>query len=391
MAQKNWSKSHLILEICGLKILKENNPDSKIQNEILNSKITTFAFVKTNEKYIRRCIELAKNGLGTTYPNPMVGSVIVCDGKIIGEGWHKKSGEPHAEVNAVNAVKDKSLLKKSTIYVSLEPCSHFGKTPPCCDLIIKNEIPNVVIGTVDPNIKVAGKGIKKLREAGANVTVGILETECNELNKRFFTFHTKKRPYIILKWAESQDGFIAPLTKSKKRPVWITNTFSRQLVHKWRSEEQAILVGTQTVIDDNPKLDIRDWTGENPIRIVLDQNNRIPKDSAIFNEATKTIVFSKATVSNSKENSNFEIIDFEKNVARQITVLLHQHQIQSVIIEGGRQTLQTFIDENLWDEARLFIGNNSFEKGTNAPIITLKNKTEQAVGNDILIISRNYD
>ena len=347
--------------------------------------------MKTNEKYIRRCIELAKNGLGTTYPNPMVGSVIVCDGKIIGEGWHKKSGEPHAEVNAVNAVKDKSLLKKSTIYVSLEPCSHFGKTPPCCDLIIKNEIPNVVIGTVDPNIKVAGKGIKKLREAGANVTVGILETECNELNKRFFTFHTKKRPYIILKWAESQDGFIAPLTKSKKRPVWITNTFSRQLVHKWRSEEQAILVGTQTVIDDNPKLDIRDWTGENPIRIVLDQNNRIPKDSAIFNEATKTIVFSKATVSNSKENSNFEIIDFEKNVARQITVLLHQHQIQSVIIEGGRQTLQTFIDENLWDEARLFIGNNSFEKGTNAPIITLKNKTEQAVGNDILIISRNYD
>jgi len=347
--------------------------------------------VKTNEKYIRRCIELAKNGLGTTYPNPMVGSVIVCDGKIIGEGWHKKSGEPHAEVNAVNCVKDKSLLKKSTIYVSLEPCSHFGKTPPCCDLIIENKIPNVVIGTVDPNIKVAGNGIKKLMEAGINVTVGVLENECNELNKRFFTFHEKKRPYIILKWAESQDGFIAPLTKQEQKPVWITNEFSRQLVHKWRSEEQAILVGTQTVIDDNPKLDTRDWTGKNPVRIVLDQNNRIPKDSHIFNNQAKTIVFSKSSASINKENANFEGIDFGQNMAQQILQILHEHQIQSVIIEGGRQTLQTFIDENLWDEARIFVGNNSFEKGTKGPIITLKNSTKYTLGNDTLIISRNHD
>ena len=390
--------SLLIREICGLKILKGNNPDSKIQNKILNSKITTFAFVKTNEKYIRRCIELAKNGLGTTYPNPMVGSVIVCDGKIIGEGWHKKSGEPHAEVNAVNSVKDKSLLKKSTIYVSLEPCSHFGKTPPCCDLIIENKIPNVVIGTLDPNIKVAGNGIKKLLEAGAKVTVGILETECYELNKRFFTFHEKKRPYIILKWAESQDGFIAPLTLRQaqddiknRKPIWITNEFSRQLVHKWRSEEQAILVGTQTVIDDNPKLDVRDWTGNNPTRIVLNQNNRIPKDSHIFNNQAKTIVFSKSNASNPKENGNFEVIDFEQNIAQQIIQTLYKHQIQSVIIEGGQQTLQTFIDENLWDEARLFIGNNSFKKGIKAPIIPLKNSTKQTIGNDTLIISRNHD
>lgn len=363
------------------------------------AEIITFALVKTNETYIRRCMELAKNGLGTTYPNPMVGSVIVCDGKIIGEGWHKKSGEPHAEVNAVNAVKDKSLLKKSTIYVSLEPCSHFGKTPPCCDLIIKNEIPNVVIGTVDPNIKVAGNGIKKLMEAGINVTAGILETECNELNKRFFTFHEKKRPYIILKWAESQDGYIAPLTLRQaqdddiknRKPVWITNEFSRQLVHKWRSEEQAILVGTQTVIDDNPKLDVRDWTGNNPVRIVLDQNNRIPKDSHIFNNQVKTIVFSKSNTSINKENGNFEVIDFGQNMAQQIIDVLHQHQIQSVIIEGGQQTMQTFIDENLWDEARIFIGNNSFETGIKAPIIALKNNTKHAVRNDTLIISRNHD
>lgn len=347
--------------------------------------------MNTHEKYIRRCIELAKNGLGTTYPNPMVGSVIVYDGKIIGEGWHKKSGEPHAEVNAVNSVKDKSLLKKSTIYVSLEPCSHFGKTPPCCNLIIENEIPNIVIGTVDPNIKVAGNGIKKLIEAGINVTVGILETECNELNKRFFTFHEKKRPYIILKWAESQDGFIAPLTKSEQKPVWITNEFSRQLVHKWRSEEQAILVGTNTVIDDNPKLDTRDWAGNSPIRIVLDQNNRIPKDSNIFNNQVKTIVFSKSNPPINQENGNFEIIDFEKNTAQQITNILYQHQIQSVIIEGGRQTLQTFIDENLWDEARIFIGNNFFENGTKAPILSLKNSNKYSVGNDTLITAKNHD
>lgn len=347
--------------------------------------------MKTNEKYIRRCIELAKNGFGTTYPNPMVGSVIVCDGKIIGEGWHKKSGEPHAEANAVNSVKDKSLLKKSTIYVSLEPCSHFGKTPPCCDLIIENKIPNVVVGTVDSNVKVAGNGIKKLIEAGAKVTVGVLETECKELNKRFFTFHEKKRPYVILKWAETQDGFIAPLTKLDQKPVWVTNEFSRQLVHKWRSEEQSILVGTQTVIDDNPKLDVRNWTGKNPIRIVLDQKNRIPKGSHILDNQVKTIIFSDIPKAINEENTIFETIDFKQNLAEKILNVLYQHQIQSVIIEGGSRTLQTFIDENLWDEARVFIGNHNFETGIKAPILALKNIEKQAVGNDILLISRNND
>jgi diaminohydroxyphosphoribosylaminopyrimidine deaminase / 5-amino-6-(5-phosphoribosylamino)uracil reductase len=359
----------------------------------LNHKLKNnyFCIVKKNETYIKRCIELAKNGLGTTYPNPLVGSVIVYDGKIIGEGWHKKAGEPHAEVNAINSVKDKSLLQKATIYVSLEPCSHFGKTPPCCDLIIQNKIPNVVIGTVDPNEKVAGNGIKKLIEAGIHVTVGILEDECNELNKRFFTFHQKKRPYIILKWAETQDGFIAPKEKTEKRPVWITNTYSRQLVHKWRTEEQAILVGTQTVMDDNPKLDARDWNGQNPIRIIIDQNNRIPKNRHVLDNQVKTIILCKSTSNVDKENCIFEVIDFGQNIAHQIANVLFRHQIQSVIIEGGRQTLQTFIDENLWDEARIFVSNVSFLSGTKAPALEKNQIEKHSIGTDELIIYKNHD
>jgi diaminohydroxyphosphoribosylaminopyrimidine deaminase/5-amino-6-(5-phosphoribosylamino)uracil reductase len=351
--------------------------------------------VNIHEKYIKRCIQLAKNGLGTTYPNPMVGSVIVYNDTIIGEGWHKKAGEPHAEVNAVNSVKDKSLLKKATIYVSLEPCSHFGKTPPCCDLIIANEIPNVVVGTVDPNEKVAGKGIKKLLEAGKKVIIGVLEEECNELNKRFFIFHQQKRPYIILKWAESKDGFLAPEKTNdsilKREPIWITNTYSRQLVHKWRSEEQAILVGTQTVIDDNPKLNTRDWAGNNPVRVVLDQNNRIPQDSHIFSNDVKTIVFTKSKIAIEKENLIFEVIDFKENIIPQILAVLYQHQIQSIIIEGGLQTLQSFIDTNLWDEGRFFIGNTSFTKGTKAPVIAGKKNKKTYIGKDELIQVRNHD
>jgi len=328
---------------------------------------------------MERCIELAKNGFGTTYPNPLVGSVIVCNDQIIGEGWHKKSGEPHAEVNAINSVKDKSLLKKSTIYVSLEPCSHFGKTPPCCDLIIEHKIPNVVIGTIDPFAQVSGNGIKKLQENGKNVAVGILENQCNELNKRFFTFHRKKRPYIILKWAETSDGFIAPTTKNEQKPVWITNEFSRQLVHKWRSEEQAILIGTQTAIDDNPKLNTRDWKGNNPVRIVIDKNNRISKENHIFDNQAKTIVISE------------NVIDFNKNIASEIAGYLFTHQIQSVIIEGGKQTLQTFIDANLWDEARIFKGNALFNNGIKAPILNRNPIRKEQICNDELLIFENND
>jgi diaminohydroxyphosphoribosylaminopyrimidine deaminase/5-amino-6-(5-phosphoribosylamino)uracil reductase len=328
---------------------------------------------------MKRCIELAKNGLGTTYPNPLVGSVIVHNGKIIGESWHRKSGEAHAEVNAVNAVKDKSLLNEATIYVSLEPCSHFGKTPPCCDLIIANRIPNIVVGTIDSNSKVAGSGILRLKEAGKNVTVGILENECRGLNKRFFTFHEKKRPYIILKWAESQDGFIAPLSKAEQKPIWITNEFSRQLVHKWRSEEHAILVGSQTVIDDNPRLDVRDWSGNNPIRIVLNQNNRISKESHIFDNRSKTIVYTAET------------LGFGERTAAQIASQLYKDNIQSVIIEGGRRTLQAFIDENLWDEVRQFKGSVFLKNGIKAPNFAGRLLHKEAILNDELLIFENHD
>ena len=347
--------------------------------------------MKIHEKYIKRCIELAKNGLGTTYPNPLVGSVIVCNGKIIGEGWHRKAGEPHAEVNAVNSVKDKSLLSKSTIYVSLEPCSHFGKTPPCCDLIIAHKIPNVVIGTVDPFAKVSGNGIKKLMEAGRNVTVGILEAECNELNKRFFTFHQKKRPFVILKWAESQDGFLSPTYKEEKKPVWITNAFSRQLVHKWRTQEQAILVGTQTVLDDNPKLDARDWKGNNPTRIVLDRTEKISEDYFVKDNKIKTILITEHENSQNSSNISFENAIFDSNLPFSVLDILYKNDIQSVIIEGGKKTLQTFIDANLWDEARIFKGQNSFENGTKSPDFKGNLVSKEAILNDKLLIFKNYD
>ncbi|WCO00528.1 bifunctional diaminohydroxyphosphoribosylaminopyrimidine deaminase/5-amino-6-(5-phosphoribosylamino)uracil reductase RibD [Psychroserpens ponticola] len=309
----------------------------------------------THETYIKRCIDIAKQGLGITAPNPMVGSIIVYDGKIIGEGSTSAYGGNHAEVNAINSVKDKEILKQATLYVTLEPCSHIGKTPPCSDLIIKHQIPNVVIGCVDDNPQVAGKGIAKLKASGCHVTVGILEVECKSHHKRFFTFHNKKRPYIILKWAETSDGFIAPATKDKKEPVWITNTYSKQLVHKWRAEEQAILVGTHTALEDNPSLTVRNWTGNNPIRIVIDKNNTLPKDFSVFNTEAETIIISKKEV------------DFNKPLGHEICTFLYSKNINSVIIEGGAQTLQTFIDENLWDEARVFKGTSIFKAGTKAP------------------------
>lgn len=347
--------------------------------------------MKVQEKYIKRCIELAKNGLGTTYPNPLVGCVIVYENEIIGEGWHKKSGEAHAEVVAINSVKNKDLLKSASIYVSLEPCSHFGKTSPCADLIVKYKIPNVVIGTIDPNSKVAGTGVKKLIEAGIKVTEGILEDECNELNKRFFTFHQKKRPFIILKWAESSDGLISPKVKSEQKPVWITNEFSRQLVHKWRSEEQAILVGTQTVIDDNPTLTVRDWVGKTPIRIVIDRNNKISKESQILDNQSQTIVFSSLEIQSEVAHLKYINIDFNKNSTEQIVNVLYENQIQSVIIEGGRHTIQSFIDANLWDEVRVFQGEVYIGNGTKAPILNVKSRTKKTIKNDTLLIFRNYD
>lgn len=345
-----------------------------------------FCSMKTHEKYMRRCLQIAKNGIAAALPNPSVGAVIVYQEKIIGEGFTSIYGGPHAEVNAINAVKDKSLLKKATLYVSLEPCSHFGKTPPCCDLILKNDIPAIVIGCQDPNALVAGKSIQKMKEAGKIVVVGVLEKECQESNQRFFTFHNKKRPYIILKWAESLDGFIAPtnevrlqISQAKQQPFWISNKYSRQITHKWRSEEQAILIGTQTAIDDNPKLDVRDWKGKNPIKIVLDQNNRIPKENNIFDNQSNVIVLTGAD------------LDFKNKMATQIAHIIYEKNIASVIIEGGRQTLQSFIDENLWDEARVFRGSNVLNDGIKAPKMKAKLMAAKAIINDELLIFRNHD
>jgi diaminohydroxyphosphoribosylaminopyrimidine deaminase / 5-amino-6-(5-phosphoribosylamino)uracil reductase len=347
--------------------------------------------VKIHKKYIKRCIELAKNGLGTTYPNPLVGSVIVYNDEIIGEGWHQKAGEAHAEVNAILSVKNQLLLSESTIYVNLEPCSHFGKTPPCCDLIITKNIPNVVIGTSDPNLKVAGNGIKKLIEAGKKITVGILEDECYQLNHRFFTFHTKKRPFIILKWAESKDGFIAPIVKEEQKPVWISNEFSRQLVHKWRSEEQAILVGTQTVLDDNPQLNVRNWNGKNPIRIILDRKGKISSDYFVMDDSVKTLIFTEQENNSSTDNCIFENVIFDNQLAFRICDVLYKYEIQSVIIEGGSQTLQTFIDANLWDEARIFKSKLQLFEGVKAPKININNALSEAIIDNELLIVKNND
>ena len=343
----------------------------------------------THEIYIKRCLQIAKNGLGTTRPNPMVGAVIVYNDRIIGESFTSAYGGNHAEVNAINSVKDKSLLTQSTLYVTLEPCSHFGKTPPCSDLIIKHKIPNVVIGCVDDNPEVAGKGIAKLKASGCNVSVGVLEAECKIHHKRFFSFHNKKRPYIILKWAETNDGFIAPIIKDEKKPVWITNQYSRQLVHKWRAEEQAILIGTNTVVEDNPSLTVRDWKGNNPTRVVLDKRLKLNSDYNVFNDNAETVVISseiKDRKLKTENQLNIEFIDWnlKQKIAQQICDVLYNRNINSIIIEGGAKTLQTFIDEDLWDEARIFIGNSEFNEGTKAPKLKGNLISESKILNDLL-------
>lgn len=344
-----------------------------------------------HEFYIQRCLQIAKNGIGTARPNPSVGAIVVLNNKIIGEGFTSSYGGNHAEVNAMNSVVDKALLRQATIYVTLEPCAHFGNTPPCADLIVKHQLKKVVIGCVDSNPLVAGKGIAHLKKAGIKVLVGVLETACKEHHKRFFTVLNKKRPYIILKWAETKDGFVAPKTKTVQKPVWISNSFSQQLAHKLRSKEHAILVGTNTVIADNPKLNVRSWAGENPIRIVLDRNLRISTEATILDGSVKTIVFTEKQkhpfVSNSK--IYFESIDFSKNIAVQICEVLQKHKIQSAIIEGGSQTLQTFIDAKMWDEAHVYVGDVCFNDGLRAPRLVSKKITEMHIDTDLLKIYTN--
>ncbi len=323
--------------------------------------------IEIHEKYIRRCIELAKSGLGSVSPNPMVGAVIVHNGKIIGEGFHRKYGEAHAEVNAVNSVKDKTLLKNSKIYVSLEPCAHVGKTPACTDLILREQIPKIYVGSVDPFELVQGKGIRILSNAGRKVVAGILEKECISLNKRFYTFHQKKRPYIILKWAQTLDGYIDSDKKSNNAPSWITNEFCKTLVHKWRTEEDAFLVGTNTVIQDNPQLTARNWHGRNPVRITIDKDCLLDlKKYKIFDTSAETWVFNAKK--DSRQNNILYIkADFSKNLVQQIIETLYYHKIQSLVVEGGTETLKSFIEEDLWDEARVFTGNKIFHAGVKSP------------------------
>ena len=345
--------------------------------------------------YIKRALKLAKNGIGITRPNPSVGAVIVLNNKIIGEGFTSPYGGNHAEVNAINSVVNKQLLKEATIYVTLEPCSHFGKTPPCADLIVKHHFKQVVIGCVDTNSLVAGKGIERLKNAGINVITNVLEQECLLHHKRFFTVQNKKRPFIILKWAQSRDGFIAPTSKNEQKPVWISNKNSQQLVHKWRSQEHAILVGTNTVMADNPELNVRSWSGNNPVRIVLDANLRLSNELRVFDESVKTIILFNKLEEHASKISNlahslgnraliFESLNFLSRVAEQICEVLQKHQIQSVIIEGGKQTLQTFIDADLWDEARVFTGEIILNNGVEAPNFVGVISSEEKINNDIL-------
>lgn len=338
-----------------------------------------------HEQYMQRCLDLAVQGLGNVAPNPMVGCVIVHDSKIIGEGYHQKFGEAHAEVNGITSVSNEELFQQSTLYVNLEPCSHFGKTPPCVDLILQKKIPRVVIGSYDPNPKVAGNGIEKLKAAGVEVITEILKSESDFLNRRFITFHTKHRPYIILKWAQSSDGFMA---LNEPKQFWFTNDESKKLTHKWRSEEQGIIVGRNTVEVDDCELTVRLWKGKNPLRVVIDRKNQLPPDKKIFNGQAKTIVFSEGE--NRLEDSNHIIkIDFSQNVLSQIMNELYQLEIQSVIVEGGPNTLNQFIEQNLWDEARVFTSKHFLETGKPSPKISGPLIEEIDIESDYLKISRN--
>ena len=342
-----------------------------------------------HQKYMQRCLELAKMGAGYVAPNPMVGAVLVHEERIIGEGWHQQYGKAHAEVNCIGqAIQNgqAGMLNRSTLYVSLEPCAHHGKTPPCTDLIIQHKIPKVVIGCRDPFKEVDGKGIEKLKAAGMEVEFGVMEKECKELNRRFFTFHTQYRPYVILKWAQTADGKMAaspspsaggvlvsdtsnsytefensqnPPSESGEPRLLISNEYSKRLVHKWRSEEASILVGTNTAFLDNPELTTRLWPGPSPVRFLVDMNLRLPESLKLFNGETKTIVFNTMK-QEEKENLFYYKLKKDISLVPQLMTALYRLQIQSVIVEGGAKLLQSFIDEGMWDEARV-IRNEKFE------------------------------
>lgn len=315
-----------------------------------------------DEFYIRRCIELAQKAIGNTYPNPLVGSVIVHNGKIIGEGYHHKAGENHAEINAINSVEDKTLIPESTIYVSLEPCAHYGKTPPCALKIVELGFKKVVIGAMDSHDKVNGKGKKIIQDAGIEVVSGVLEKECIDLNKRFFTYHEKKRPFIILKWAESGDRFV----DKDFKPTQISNSLTKQFVHQLRSDEHSILIGTMTALRDNPSLTTREIFGKNPIRILIDIDLKVPTDFNIYSNEADTLVFN--SVKESEEGNIKFIKTSRENFIENMLKKLYEFQIQSIIVEGGSFLLQQFIDADLWDETIIIKNKNLIlENGTKAP------------------------
>lgn len=309
---------------------------------------------------MQRCINLGEKALGKTYPNPNVGCLLFYDGKIISEGYTSQAGQNHAEVNVINKINDSDILRKSTLYVTLEPCSHFGKTPPCCNAIFNKNIKRVVVGCKDPNELVNGGGIKYLNNKGVKVKVGVLENECRELHKRFFTYQNKKRPYIILKWAETSDGFISPLKNNTGRPFWISNKYTRQIVHKWRSQENAILVGSKTYITDNPILDSRNWNNNNPQRFIIAGNNKI-------------------------QSKRFDIIRHDKTLSvDNINQILFEKNIQSILVEGGKKTLETFIKSGCWDEARIIKNEKKINNGIRSPILNSKINNVLKVDDDLI-------
>ena len=351
------------------------------------SKKATFAVMVEHEKYMRRCLELAALASGNVSPNPLVGAVAVYENKIIGEGYHQHFGGPHAEVNAVQDVlkheHGAELLKKAVLYVSLEPCSHFGKTPPCTELIIRHEIPKVVIGCLDPFDAVNGRGIDQLKEYGVEVIEGVLKEECEELNKRFFTRIRHSRPYIILKWAQTADGYFAPADGSQK---WITSPLSRALVHRWRSEEDAILVGKNTALADNPKLNVRDWKGRNPKRVVIDRNLTLPSVLHLFDQTSETIVFNALKTETNDKVKYIAPENFDHYLPQYIAFQLYLMDIQSLLIEGGVKTLNLFLNAGLWDEARIFTGPQIWADGIKAPVISGHLCDSLQIGSDKLEI-----
>lgn len=347
----------------------------------------------SDELYMKRCLELAEMGNGSVSPNPLVGCVIVSEGKIIGEGYHQKYGQAHAEVNAVNAVladygdAAAGLLKKATAYVSLEPCAHFGKTPPCADLLIRHAVKKVVIGNRDPFPDVNGKGVEKLKNAGIEVVIGVLEKECSYVNRRFFTRIANQRPYIILKWARTANGYF-----SHKNPLqqWITGPLAKKLVHKWRTEEDAILIGKQTAIVDNPQLSAREWPGKNPVRIVIDRKLEVPSDHLVYNDSAKTLIFNEIKTDVTDNIHFVQMENMQYYLPQKIAFQLYLMDIQSVIIEGGANILNQFISAGLWDEARVFNSRTSWDTGVLSPSVNGRILSVTDVDNDQLTIYENY-